>query len=206
MPLVVAVSLFKGGVGKTTTSLALAEAAATAGLDTTLVDTDPMGAAMRWAALAEAAGQPLLATVVGHSSATLARRLSTLIAGAGFVVIDAPPPGAQAAIDTANVVVIPVPARMADLDRVPATLDAARHNGHQVLAVMTFARNVALDEQRTRAEVAARGALASWGVQVLDTALPTRVSVANAYGRRPTGVLAQFGRELLDEISRKATP
>ncbi|MGH3612686.1 MAG: AAA family ATPase [Pseudonocardia sp.] len=208
MPLVIAVALLKGGVGKTTTSVALAEAASVAG-PVTLVDTDPMGAALRWSVLAEEAGKPLHAAVIGYPHADLARRLGPLTRDSAVVIIDAPPPGAvkiaTAAIATAAIVVMPTPARMADLDRVQATLAIARENGRRAFATLTFARNVETDERRTNAEIAARAALTSWGVEVLDTALPTRVTVSNNYGTRPRGALARYGEELLDEITKRAT-
>lgn len=209
MALVIAVALLKGGVGKTTTAVALAEAATVAG-PVTLVDTDPMGAAVRWSVLAEESGRPLEAAVIGHPSASLGKRLGALAHDSAVVVIDAPPPGAlaiaQAAIKAASIVIVPVPARMADLDRVPATLDIARQEGRRrVFAVMTFARNVDIDDRRTNAEVAARAALRSWGVDVLNTALPPRVTIANQYGTRPRGALAKYGVDLLDEITRRTT-
>lgn len=208
MSLVIAVALLKGGVGKTTTSVALAEAATIAG-PVTLIDTDPMGAAVRWSVLAEEAGKPLRASIVGYPTAGLAQRLGPISRDAAVVVIDAPPPGAlniaTAAIAAAEIVVMPAPARMADLDRVPATLAIAREHGRRAFAVLTFARNVDTDERRTNSEIAARAALTSWGVEVLDTALPPRVTVANNYGKRPTGALARFGSELLDEITKRAT-
>lgn len=208
MPLVIAVALLKGGVGKTTTSVALADAASVAG-PVTLVDTDPMGAAVRWSVLAEEAGKPLRATVVGYPHADLDRRLSALATDSAVVIIDAPPPGAvkiaTAAIAAADITVIPAPARMADLDRVPATLAIVTEHQRRAFAVMTFARNVDSDERRTNSEVAARAALTSWGVEVLDTALPPRITVANNYGARPRGALAKFGADLLDEITKRAT-
>jgi chromosome partitioning protein len=207
MSLIISVALLKGGVGKTTTAVALGEAATVAG-PVTIVDTDPMGAAVRWSVLAEEAGKPLTAAVVGHPTANLGKWLGAIAGGSATVVIDAPPPGAlsiaRAAIEAADIVVIPVPARMADLDRVPATLDIARGAGRRAFAVTTFARNVDSDERRTNAERAARAALSAWGVEVLDTALPPRVSIAGNYGRRPAGALARYGAELLDELTERA--
>ena len=70
MSLVITVALLKGGASKTTTAVALAEAAALS-VPVVLVDTDPMGSAIRWAELAESAGSPLRAEVVRQSSTDL---------------------------------------------------------------------------------------------------------------------------------------
>lgn len=207
MALVISVALLKGGVGKTTTAIALAEAATVAG-PVTVVDTDPMGAAVRWSVLAEEAGKPLAASVVGYPHADLGRRLAALTQGASVVVIDAPPPGAlaiaRAAIEAASIVIMPTPARMADLDRILPTMETVRKAGRWAIAVMTFVRDVDSDDRRTNAEIAARSALASWGVEVLDTVLPPRIAIANNYGKRPTGALARYGTDLLNEITQRA--
>jgi chromosome partitioning protein len=50
---------FKGGSGKTTSSMYLAHA-----LGATVVDADPQGSAVEWAEVAAAAGTPLTAPVV----------------------------------------------------------------------------------------------------------------------------------------------
>ncbi|MGH7743539.1 MAG: AAA family ATPase [Candidatus Dormibacteria bacterium] len=201
MALIITVAMLKGGVGKTTTAVALAEAATIAG-PVTLVDTDPMGSAVRWSVLAQESGKPLRAAVIGLPSPKLSQRLAALTQGSAACVIDSPPPGAraiaEAAIEVARIVVLPVPARMGDLDRVPATLELARQGGRQVFAVVTMARH-------TTSEGAARSALTSWGVEVLETVLPLRVAVAHNYGKRPSGMLAQFGQKLLAEITEKAT-
>lgn len=202
MTLVISVALLKGGVGKTTTAVALAEAATVAG-PVYLIDADPMGSAMRWAELAQACGRPLRATVKGDASPTLGRRLADL--PAAVVVIDTPPPGpgtlsiTRAAIQAARIVLMPIPARTADLDRIPATLNLAKHQDRWILAVPTLTRH-------TSAEPAARAALEGVeGVEVLNTALPLRVAVALNYGKRPVGILAQFGTNLLTEITERAT-
>ena len=58
MAYTVCVSLVKGGAGKTTTAIALGEAATLGGGRVTVIDADPMGAAVRWAQLAEQSGRP----------------------------------------------------------------------------------------------------------------------------------------------------
>ena len=63
MAFVISVVLLKGGVSKTTTALALGEAAALS-MPVVIVDMDPMRSLARWSELAAAAGRPLRSEVV----------------------------------------------------------------------------------------------------------------------------------------------
>jgi chromosome partitioning protein len=204
MSFVITVALLKGGVGKTTTAVALAEAAALS-VPTVLVDSDPMGSAVRWSELAEAAGRPLRAQVIGIPAADLPRRIHASGRDAGVLVIDAPPPGpgaeriAGSAVMVADIVVMPVPPQLADLDRVQATMRVATTHGKPARAVLTQVRGGVGD----RAE--AVGLLNSWGVPVYDTELPLTVAVQRAYGQAVTGgPLLRFGVELMTEIIKEA--
>lgn len=199
MALVVCVLNLKGGVGKTTTAVALAESASL-GARTMLIDADSMGSAYRWSQLAAESSQPLRCTVVPMPAADLPRRIRAATGGYTAVVIDSPPPGpdalaiATAAVESADLVVIPTPPEYAALDRVPATAKAAANLSKPVLGVLTMVR-AGLPERD-----AAREALTSWGVTVATTECPLTVAIQRSYGQAVTGMLARFGLDLLAEI------
>jgi chromosome partitioning protein len=200
MAFVISVALLKGGVGKTTTAVSLAEAASYGGT-VTLIDADPQASAYRWSTLAAQSGRPLRSTVVPEASADLVRRIGQLTRGADLVVVDAPPPGdlklGRIAIGVADYVVIPTPPEMAALDRVPATVDIARELGKPARAVLTMVR-AGLAERE-----GALAALRSWDVPVFAAELPLAVAVQRAYGHFVTGVLAGYGFDLLAEILKE---
>ncbi|WP_329287794.1 nucleotide-binding protein [Streptomyces sp. NBC_00691] len=202
MAFTVAVVVLKGGAGKTMTALALAEAAAEAEAAATLVDSDPMGGAVRQAALAEETGRPMRATVMGLAAVDLPKRMGSITPGADFVVIDGPPPGAlkiaKAVMESADVVLMPCPARPGDLDRVPATLQLAQDVGVPVFGAFNFYK------RNTNNAAAAEELVIEYGVNMLDTRLIDSTKVSENYGLRPRGLVARYGRELLDELTRKA--
>ena len=120
-PLTLAVVNSKGGVGKTTTAVALAEVLAEAG-PAALVDLDRQGSATMWHQLATEAGTPMGAELV-HD---LDPRPNTAR------VIDTPPgdtDAIRAAMSAADLVIVPSPPGLLDLRRVGPTLTAAGRAG-----------------------------------------------------------------------------
>jgi chromosome partitioning protein len=196
-PKVVAVEQFKGGVMKTSTAVALADAAGEAGAEVLLVDTDPQGQASRWFQLAEATGRPLRCTVAGVASRALPERLPLMSTPYAFVVIDGPPLDEHlvgAGMKVADLIIMPIPPKRGDMDRVAPSLNLARSLGKPVLAVQTFT------QPGTVRAVEAREALEAAGVDVAQTTVPLSNVIADMYGTRPRGRLAAYGRDLLAEV------
>jgi chromosome partitioning protein len=98
----------KGGVGKTTLAVHLATALAKQGARVLMVDADPQGSGLDWAA--SRAGDPLF-PVIGLPKPTIHRELPTLAADYKHVVIDGPPrvyDVARSAIMASDLVLVPV--------------------------------------------------------------------------------------------------
>lgn len=173
--MIVAVINVKGGVGKTTTALGLATAAAREGLSPVVWDADEQSSASMWAYDAEEAGDPLPFGVRSANRADLRRLKASR--PSGLVVVDTPATGrvTDAARECADFVVVPTSPTGVDLQQtipVARTLEDSR-TPYAVLVVKAEARTLALQ--------AARTALA--GLRTFRTEIPKRADLGNLYGQ-----------------------
>jgi chromosome partitioning protein len=117
----IVVSNVKGGVGKTTTSVYLAAAAAARGWDpVTLIDADRQASSAEWLEESPVVGVDL---VEAPSERTVARAMG---GDEGLTVVDTPPGDeriVRAALERADAVVIPTRAGGVEYSRVVATLE-----------------------------------------------------------------------------------
>ncbi|HKC28550.1 MAG TPA: ParA family protein [Jatrophihabitans sp.] len=174
--MIVTVANRKGGVGKTTTSVFLAHALAEAtGASCALIDADPQASAAQWAQRAADAGHLLSVPVLAQPTPKLAQT----VPDTQHVVIDTPPADLDiiaAAIELADLVVVPTSASALDLSLVPVTVEAAARSGKPAAVLLTSTR-------RTRSIGAAEDSLRDAGVRVLRARIALREALAMAFGQ-----------------------
>jgi len=187
----IVVSNVKGGVGKTTTSVYLAAAAARRGRGPVLlVDADPQGSTAEWYEVDPIEGVEL---IEGPSVRTVTKAMSS---ADGVVVVDTPPGEGnvvQAALGRADAVVIPTRAGGVEPNRVVTTLEMTPSN--IPAGVVICSARLGTNDLEATVEWWTELKVPVWGV------IPERVSIASG----PAAALSTEGLELYGKVLRKAT-
>ncbi len=183
----------KGGVGKTTTAIYLATALS-ATHTVKVLDADPQGSATEWAIRAEENDQKLPFEVQPANIAQLKRITNT----ADIVtIIDTAPGdtrGIDAALQGADLIIIPTASSAIDMSRVWET-EAVASKVSQAYVLLTQV------DARTRSYATAFEVLEQQGVGYFETAIPRRESIRQSFGTRPAGLYGydKAAAEILSE-------
>ena len=173
---VITVMHTKGGVGKTTSVIYLGTAASQRGIDVTVVDADPQGSALDWAAVAKQQGAALPYPLIPAG-----REIPVPDIEAELVIIDTPPgtaPIIQKSIDVADLVLVPAGASPLEIRRVRPTLEITAHRPTAVLLTRVDLRARLVDECRQMLE--------EDGVPVVQNMVLARQAIARRFGLPPT--------------------
>lgn len=172
----------KGGVGKTTLAVNLAASLTRDGSRVLLIDADPQGSALDWAAARD--GEPLF-SVVGFPRPTVHKDIAQLGQGYDHIVIDGPPRVtdlARSAIMAADVVLIPVQPSPYDIwaaDEVVKLIEEARVYKDALKAAFVVNRKIV----NTAIGRDVGEALAAYPVPALAASVTQRVVFAEAVAR-----------------------
>jgi|TARA_R100001086_G_scaffold144946_2_gene76501 chromosome partitioning protein len=176
----VAIISQKGGAGKTTLALHLAVAAQDAGRVSLIIDTDPQATASQWGSWREDKPPEVIDSPPPRLAAKVEQAQEQ---GAQFVVIDTPPhadSAARAAVETADLVLIPCRPSAFDLAAIQTTVKLV-----QLLRKPAFVVFTAGSPNAPRMYEEADELVESFGISACPVQLPDRAAYrhASAEGR-----------------------
>lgn len=184
--MIISIINLKGGVGKTTTAMALATAAQRDGKKVEVYDTDPQSSASLWSLVAEENGDALPFPVVSANIATV--RSAKKRYGKNpdeLVIIDCPPNGhvMDEALRAADFVVVPTTTGPADMVKSFETAETLFERGvyYAILLTRVVPRTLAL--KQSMFELEERHA------SYFDSQIPNREALKNFFGN-------SFGEDL----------
>ncbi len=178
-PKVIAILNQKGGVGKTTLAVHLATALARSKRAVLLLDADPQGSALDWAAARH--GEPLF-PVVGLPKASIHKELPALTANYELVIIDGPPrvyDVARSAIMASDLVLVPVQPSPYDVWAAQEIIDMLSEAGiYKPTLKKAFVINRKIVNTAIGRDVAE--ALSEYDIPVLESSICQRVAFAES--------------------------
>lgn len=172
--MLIAITNIKGGVGKTTTAVALATMASRDGLATSVLDCDPQSSATLWWKNSRTEGAPLPFDVRAGNLASFPDDFS-----GEWVFVDCPPSGrvCDAAVESADFVIVPTTPASCDMQQTWSTVEHLQKLGKMYAVLVCKA-----SAPRTRSLRMTVDELNDREVSCFETIVPQREDVKNYFG------------------------
>jgi chromosome partitioning protein len=194
MPTIAIISQ-KGGAGKTTLALHLAAAAEDAGHTALVIDLDPQATASQWAAWRKDAPP----VVIDSAPPRLAAKIEQATGqGANFIVIDTPPhadSAASAAVEAADLVLIPCRPSAFDLAAVQTTASLVKMRGKPAFVIFTAGSPTAPRMYDEAAQV-----VQGYGLESCPHIIPDRAAFRHAAAEGKTAMEIEPNGKAAEEI------
>ena len=194
----VAIISQKGGAGKTTLALHLAVAAQDAGRVSLIIDTDPQATASQWGSWREDKPPEVIDSPPPRLAAKVEQAQEQ---GAQFVVIDTPPhadSAARAAVETADLVLIPCRPSAFDLAAIQTTVKLV-----QLLRKPAFVVFTAGSPNAPRMYEEADELVESFGISACPVQLPDRAAYRHASAEGRTVMETEPDGKAANEIQQR---
>jgi chromosome partitioning protein len=194
MPTVAVISQ-KGGAGKTTLALHLAAAAEEDGRTALVIDLDPQATASQWAAWRKDAPPVVIDSAPPRLSSKIEQARGQ---GADFIVIDTPPhadSAASAAVEAADLVLIPCRPSAFDLAAVQTTASLVRMRGKPAFVIFTAGSPTAPRMYQEAAQL-----VGDYGLSACGLALPDRAVFRHASAEGKTVMEMEPGGRAAEEV------
>lgn len=189
----------KGGVGKTTLAIHIADSLSRKDKKVLLIDADPQASALDWAENSENGNR---FSVVGLPKKTLRSELRTIETDYDYIIVDGPPRVheiAMAAIAASDLIVIPVQPSPFDVWSLKDIIDLVNEvktineNLKTVLVINRKIVNTAIGRDVVNA-------LADYNFPILKTAICQRVAYAESIGMGHTVLHTNSDAKASEEI------
>ena len=184
LPRIIALTSLKGGVGKTTIAVHLAQVLVNAGHDVVVLDTDSEHSSYGWAAQASNT-RPLDFAVVRADPDTMMRQAREYANAGTFVLIDTPPNDREilkSAAAVADLVVVPLLATGMDVDRMTRTL-ILLSDIEAIRPDFTYALLLNRCDNRKRVSREVRETASQF--PIFETVVPPLTAYETAFGKAP---------------------